>query len=133
MWDTNTPDLFACGSSHSVSTAIPTLGTVFGRAEISSWIATAYLLTSTVMQPMYGRFSDIFGRKSVLLVALVVFLIGSLACAVAQSMIQLIVFRALAGCGGGGVMTLVMIIISDVVSLKVSPVYASSSPSPYFD
>lgn len=101
-----------------VSTALPTLGRVFGRADISSWLGTAYLLTSTAMQPMYGRFSDIFGRKIVLLVALAIFFIGSLACALAQSMIQLIVFRALAGVGGGGILTLVMIIISDVVSLK---------------
>lgn len=101
-----------------VSTALPTLGRVFGRADISSWLGTAYLLTSTAMQPMYGRFSDIFGRKIVLLVALAIFFVGSLACALAQSMIQLIVFRALAGVGGGGILTLVMIIISDVVSLK---------------
>ncbi len=78
---------------NSVSTALPTLGRVFGRADISSWVGTAYLLTSTACQPMYGRFSDIFGRKIVLLVSLAIFLVGSLACAVAQSMIQLIVFR----------------------------------------
>ncbi len=67
---------------------------------------------------MYGRFSDIFGRKVVLLVALAIFGIGSIACAVAQTMIQLIVFRALSGIGGGGILTLVMIIVSDVISLK---------------
>ena len=84
------------------------------------------------MQPIYGRLSDIFGRKVVLLASLLVFWIGSLACALAQvrdscvepsslifqSMIQLIVFRAIQGMGGGGVLTLAMIIISDVVSLK---------------
>ena len=82
------------------------------------------------MQPIYGRLSDIFGRKVVLLASLTVFWLGSLACALAQvhlsaqhkadeqSMIQLIVFRAIQGIGGGGVLTLAMIIISDVVSLK---------------
>lgn len=76
------------------------------------------MLTSTALQPVYGRLSDIFGRKAVLLVSLTIFLFGSLACALAQTMIELIVFRALQGIGGGGILTLAMIIISDVVSLK---------------
>ncbi|KAK4689712.1 MFS transporter, DHA2 family, glioxin efflux transporter, partial [Tremellales sp. Uapishka_1] len=101
-----------------VTTALPTLGKVFNRADISSWVGTAYLLTSTALQPIYGRLSDIFGRKFVLLGSLGIFLIGSLACCLAQSMIQLIVFRAIQGIGGGGILTLSMIIISDVVSLK---------------
>ncbi|KAL7424758.1 hypothetical protein Q5752_000442 [Cryptotrichosporon argae] len=101
-----------------VTTAWPTIGRDFGSADIASWIGTSYLLTSTAMQPMYGRLSDIFGRKTVLLASLGVFLIGSLACSVAHSMIQLIVFRAIQGLGGGGILTLSMIIISDVVSLK---------------
>lgn len=62
------------------------------------------------MQPIYGRLSDIFGRKVILLASLVIFLLGSLACAVAQTMIQLIVFRAIQGIGGGGILTLSMII-----------------------
>lgn len=67
---------------------------------------------------MWGRLSDIFGRKYTLIVCITIFLIGSIACAVAQSMTQLIVFRALKGVGGGGLLTLVLIIISDIVSLK---------------
>lgn len=70
------------------------------------------------MQPIWGRLSDIFGRKYTLIACIVVFTIGSLACAVAQSMLQLIVFRALQGVGGGGLLTLVLIIVSDIVSLK---------------
>lgn len=76
------------------------------------------MLTSTALQPVYGRLSDILGRKVVLISSLAVFLIGSLACAVSQTMIQLIIFRAIQGLGGGGILTLSMIIISDVVSLK---------------
>lgn len=83
----------------SITTALPTLGRVFNRADISPWVGTAYLLTSTVsffttsgnvkadlqaMQPIYGRLSDIFGRKVVLLASLTVFWLGSLACALAQ-------------------------------------------------
>ncbi|UOH80176.1 hypothetical protein LQV05_002825 [Cryptococcus neoformans] len=101
-----------------VTTALPTLGQVFGRADISPWVGTAYLLTSTATQPVYGRLSDIFGRKFTLLGCLFIFLMGSLACALAQTMIQLIIFRAIQGLGGGGILTLAMIIISDVVSLK---------------
>lgn len=62
------------------------------------------------MQPMYGRLSDIFGRKPCLLASLVVFFIGALGCSVSQSMIMLIVFRAIEGIGGGGILTLTMII-----------------------
>jgi MFS family permease len=62
------------------------------------------------MQPIYGRLSDIFGRKIILLISLVIFWLGSLACALAQTMIQLIVFRAIQGIGGGGILTLSMII-----------------------
>lgn len=83
----------------SITTALPTLGRVFNRADISPWVGTAYLLTSTVslnttlqdreaelqaMQPIYGRLSDIFGRKVVLLASLTIFWLGSLACALAQ-------------------------------------------------
>jgi MFS family permease len=102
----------------SVTTALPTIGQVFNRSDIAPWIGTSYLLTSTLMQPIYGRVSDIFGRKIVLLFSQVTFLIGALASSQAQSMIQLIVFRAIQGIGGGGILNLSMIIISDVVSLK---------------
>ncbi|ORY25555.1 major facilitator superfamily domain-containing protein [Naematelia encephala] len=101
-----------------VSTALPTIGQDFEQADIVSWVGTSYLLTSTAFQPMSGRLSDIFGRKVVLSASLLVFLVGTTLCAVAQSMTQLIAFRALAGIGGGGMMTLIMVIASDVVPLK---------------
>lgn len=77
----------------SVSTALPTLGRVFNNASIESWVGTAYLLTSTACQPLYGRLSDIFGRKIILLISLGIFLFGSILSAVSTSMIMLIVFR----------------------------------------
>ncbi|KAL7418197.1 major facilitator superfamily domain-containing protein [Mrakia frigida] len=111
--------LFCCLIDQTiVSTALPQIGVVFQSSSTSIWVANAYLLTSTAFQPLYGRFSDIFGRKYMLMIALAIFFLGSLACALAQSMIQLIIFRALAGIGGGGILTSVMIIVSDVVSLK---------------
>lgn len=75
------------------------------------------MLTSTALQPVYGRLSDIFGRKSVLLGSLIIFLFGSLACALAQTMIQLIIFRAIQGLGGGGILTLAMIISESLLSV----------------
>ncbi|KAG0299650.1 hypothetical protein BGZ98_009870 [Dissophora globulifera] len=82
------------------------------------WIGTAYLLTSTSFQPLYGRFSDIFGRKSTFLFAISVFLIGSALCGAAQSMTWIIIARGIAGIGAGGMMSMVMIIITDLVSLR---------------
>ncbi|KAG0009726.1 hypothetical protein BGZ81_003217 [Podila clonocystis] len=82
------------------------------------WVGTAYLLTSTAFQPLYGRFSDIFGRKPTFLFAITVFLIGSALCGAAQNMIMMIVARGIAGVGAGGIMSMVMIIITDLVSLR---------------
>ncbi|KAF9410472.1 hypothetical protein BGZ94_001634 [Podila epigama] len=82
------------------------------------WVGTAYLLTSTAFQPLYGRFSDIFGRKSTFLFAISVFLIGSALCGAAQNMTMMIVARGIAGIGAGGIMSMIMIIITDLVSLR---------------
>ncbi|KAH8669069.1 putative tetracycline efflux protein [Xylariales sp. PMI_506] len=113
----------SCALFCDVSTALPTLGRVFNDASISSWVGTAYLLTSTSCQPLYGRLSDIFGRKVVLLASMGFFLVGSILCAVSRSMIMLIVFRAISGIGGGGILTSVMIVTSDVVSLEKRGTY----------
>ncbi|KAI1316709.1 hypothetical protein EDD11_009598 [Mortierella claussenii] len=82
------------------------------------WVGTAYLLTSTSFQPLYGRFSDIFGRKTTFLFGLIIFMIGSALCGAAQSMTMMIVARAIAGVGAGGIMSMVMIIITGIVSLR---------------
>lgn len=81
-----------------------------------SWIVTAYLITSTVTTPLYGKLSDSFGRRRLLLVAIALFVLASLACAMAGSLQQLILFRALQGIGGGGLMSLAQAAIADVVS-----------------
>ncbi|KAK4058352.1 hypothetical protein OIO90_000510 [Microbotryomycetes sp. JL221] len=101
-----------------VSTALPNISSAFDAGRASSWVASSYLLTSTAFQPLWGRASDIFGRKITLIACVVVFLLGSLACALAQSMTQLIIFRGLQGAGGGGLLTLVLIVISDICSLR---------------
>ncbi|KAL9129668.1 MAG: hypothetical protein Q9217_001947 [Psora testacea] len=84
----------------------------------SSWISTAYFLTLTTFQPLYGKLSDIFGRKAALLFAYSIFGIGCLLCGLARSMDELIAARAFAGLGGGGMTTVVSILMSDIVPLR---------------
>ncbi|CDR88702.1 uncharacterized protein SPSC_05534 [Sporisorium scitamineum] len=106
-----------------ISTALNRITESFHAGNESSWLSTSYLLTSTAASPLYGRFSDIFGRKVCLMVALIGFLIGSALCAAAQSVTQLIVFRAFAGAFGGGIVSLVMVVVGDVVSLRQRGTY----------
>lgn len=84
-----------------VATAIPTISRAFDAGSIVSWVPSAYLLTSTSFQPLYGRFSDIFGRKTAISIAMIIFMIGNLLAGFSRSVVQLIVFRGLAGAGGG--------------------------------
>ncbi|ORY41975.1 MFS general substrate transporter, partial [Rhizoclosmatium globosum] len=97
-----------------VSTAIRSIVIDIGKQELAPWIGSAYMITSAGLTPLYGRFADIFGRKPMLLFAIVLFEIGSLVCAVAQSMETLIV----AGIGGGGLGSLVLIIMSEIVTIR---------------
>src|ERR1700757_1984775 len=98
-----------------VSTALPTMVGELGGLAYLSWVVTSYLLTSTVVGPLYGKFGDLYGRKIVLQVAVAVFLIGSALCGIAQNMLQLILFRALQGVGGGGLMVVTIAVIGDVI------------------
>ncbi|MFZ0089365.1 MAG: MFS transporter [Solirubrobacteraceae bacterium] len=99
-----------------VSTALPTIVGDLGGLSHISWVVTAYLLAQTAVTPVYGKLGDLYGRKIVLQVALVVFLIGSALCGLAQSLTMLIVFRGVQGLGGGGLMVGTMAAIGDVVS-----------------
>ena len=98
-----------------VSTALPTIVGEFGGLENLSWVVTAYLLASTIVVPLYGKFGDLFGRKIVLQIAIVVFLLGSVLCGLAQNMTQLILMRALQGLGGGGLLVVTMAVVGDVI------------------
>lgn len=84
-----------------VATAIPTISSDFNAGSVVSWVPSAYLLTSTCFQPLYGRFSDIFGRKAALIVAMTVFMMGNLLAGFSRSILQLIIFRGIGGAGGG--------------------------------
>jgi MFS family permease len=99
-----------------VSTALPTIVGDLGGLEHISWVVTAYLLAITIVTPLYGKLGDIYGRKVVLQGALVLFLIGSALCGLAQGMTELIAFRAVQGLGGGGLMVSAQAAIGDVVS-----------------
>ncbi len=99
-----------------VATALPTIVGDLGGLSQLSWVITAYLLTSTVVVPLVGKVSDLYGRKPLFQLAIVVFALGSVLCGVASSMDQLILFRGLQGIGGGALMALTQAIIGDVVS-----------------
>jgi EmrB/QacA subfamily drug resistance transporter len=99
-----------------VATALPTIvGDLHGLDHLT-WVVTAYLLTTTLSTPLYGKISDLYGRKKIFQVAIVIFLVGSALSGLSRNMDQLIAFRALQGLGGGGLMALAMAIIGDIVS-----------------
>lgn len=99
-----------------VSTALKSIVEDFNGLEHYTWVVTAYLLTSTAVTPLYGKISDIYGRRPVYLFAIGTFLLGSLLAGAAASMTQLILFRAIQGIGAGGLFALSFIIIGDIVS-----------------
>jgi EmrB/QacA subfamily drug resistance transporter len=107
-----------------VGTALPTIvGELHGLNHLS-WVVTAYLLTSTTVALLYGKISDLFGRKPVYQFAIVVFLIGSALAGLSQNMTQLILFRAIQGIGAGGLIVLAQTIIGDIVSPRERGRYA---------
>jgi len=98
-----------------VSTALPKIASDLNGLSKYSWVATSYLLTSAVSTPLYGKISDMFGRKKIFQSAIVIFLLGSVLSGAAQTMNQLIIFRGIQGIGAGGLMTLVFAIIGDII------------------
>lgn len=98
-----------------VGTALPTIANdLHGLSELS-WVVTAYLLTSAAVTPLYGKISDLYGRKKIFMVAIVIFLLGSALAGASQNMTQLIFFRGLQGIGGGGLMALSLAIVGDII------------------
>ena len=99
-----------------VSTALPTIAADLGGLRHISWVVTGYLLTATATGPLYGKIGDLYGRKRVFEIAIAIFLIGSALSGVAGTFLQLVLFRALQGIGGGGLLVLAVTIIGDLVS-----------------
>ncbi|OBR11415.1 Multidrug resistance protein fnx1 [Colletotrichum higginsianum IMI 349063] len=111
-------DLVALMDQTTLAASLNIIGNALNASNQTAWIASGYFITSTVGQLLYGRLSDIWSRKVILLIGLAVFFTGSLASSVANSGTQLIIFRAWTGIGGGGLMTVAQMIVSDVVPLR---------------
>ncbi|EGN93322.1 hypothetical protein SERLA73DRAFT_189897 [Serpula lacrymans var. lacrymans S7.3] len=109
-----------------VATALPTIVADLGGGNNYSWVGSAYMLASAALGPLYGKLSNIVGRKPMLYGSIVIFLIGSALCGAAQNMTWLIVCRAVQGIGGGGIIQLVQITISDIVTLQDRGKYAGA-------
>ncbi|OBR16402.1 Major facilitator superfamily transporter [Colletotrichum higginsianum IMI 349063] len=102
----------------SVSTAVPAIAGDLDTGTATSWIGTSFLIASTAFQLINGRLSDIFGRKNLLMVCLVLMAVGDVLCGFSRTKEQLFAFRAVAGIGGGGINSIVMIIVSDITTLE---------------
>jgi EmrB/QacA subfamily drug resistance transporter len=107
--------LLAALDSTIVATALPTIVGELGGLTHLAWVVTAYLLAQTVVTPLYGKLGDLYGRKIVLQSGIVLFLLGSVLCGLSRSLTQLIVFRAVQGLGGGGLMVTTMAVVGDIV------------------
>ena len=101
-----------------VSTAMPTVTGELGGIEYYSWVTNAYLVTSAITVPIFGKLADLYGRKPVLLFGIFVFLIGSVASGAAHSMLSLIAFRALQGLGAGAMQPMPLVILGDIFGLE---------------
>jgi MFS family permease len=106
-----------------ITTALPKIAEHFHSAAGFTWIGASYILASAASTPLWGKISDIFGRKPILLVANIVFMIGSLIAALSVNIGMLITARTIQGIGGGGLLTLVDIVICDLFSLRTRGAY----------
>lgn len=111
-------DLLALMDQTTLAASLTIITKDLGASSESAWIAGAYFVTSTSFQLLYGRLSDIWSRKVLLVIGIWIFFFGSLAASLAQTSVQLIVFRAFTGVGGGGLMTVAQLIVSDIVPLR---------------
>ena len=103
-----------------VSTAMPTIARDLNGYKLISWVFSAYLLTSAVSTPIYGKLSDLLGRKKVLIAGIIIFLVGTLVSGLSQTMVQLIISRAIQGLGAGSIITLTYTIIGDLYDVSGS-------------
>ena len=107
-----------------VSTALPTIVGEVGGLDQYSWVVTSYMLTSTIGVPLFGKISDLIGRKVVLQFAVIMFLVGSVLAGAAQDMLQLIITRGIQGIGGGGIMAMSFVVMGDIIPPRERGKYA---------
>ncbi|MGH7551572.1 MAG: MDR family MFS transporter [Longimicrobiales bacterium] len=108
--------LLAALDSTIVSTALPTIVSELGGLDRLAWVVTSYLLAQTIVTPIYGKLGDLYGHKVVLQSAIVLFLAGSMLCGLSANMMQLILFRAVQGLGGGGLIVITQAVVGDVIA-----------------
>jgi EmrB/QacA subfamily drug resistance transporter len=106
-----------------VSTAIRRIGDDLNGLSVQAWVTTAFLITTTISTPLYGKLSDIYGRKPLFLIAIAIFIVGSALCGLANSMYMLAAFRAFQGLGAGGLFSMALAILADIVSPQERPRY----------
>jgi EmrB/QacA subfamily drug resistance transporter len=109
------PMFMAVADQTIVATALPAIASSLGEIERASWVVVSYLIANTIAAPVYGRLGDTFGRRAMMFVALTIFMIGSVLCALAPNITLLTLFRVLQGFGGGGLMTLSQALIGEAV------------------
>ncbi|MEH7353628.1 MDR family MFS transporter [Neobacillus drentensis] len=118
FWGLVITTLISALDANIMQTASPTIVKQLGGMELFAWIFVVYMLASTVTVPLYGKLSDMYGRKRLLMIAVGLFTIGSILCGMANSMVMLIVFRGIQGLGAGGMIPLSMIIVGDLFTIE---------------
>jgi EmrB/QacA subfamily drug resistance transporter len=110
--------LISALDTNIMQTASPSIVNQLGGLELFSWIFVVYMLVSTITVPLYGKLSDMYGRKRLLIIAVALFTIGSILCGIANSMVTLIIYRGIQGLGAGGMIPLSMIIVGDLFTIE---------------
>jgi EmrB/QacA subfamily drug resistance transporter len=118
FWGLMISTLISALDANIMQTASPTIVKQLGGMELFAWIFVVYMLASTVTVPLYGKLSDMYGRKKLLIVAVIIFTLGSILCGMANSIVTLIIFRGVQGIGAGGMIPLSMIIVGDLVTIE---------------
>ena len=108
-----------------VAPALPAIGNSLADLDDLSWVVTAYLLAATAATPLFGKLTDIHGRRTIMLLAIGIFIVGSIACAMAPTIWVLVLGRALQGLGGGGLLPIAQTIIADILSPRERPMVQS--------
>ncbi|MFZ3590126.1 MFS transporter [Bacillus sp. DJP31] len=129
LWGLIITTLISALDANIMQTASPTIVNQLGGKELFAWIFSVYMLASTIMVPLFGKLSDIYGRKKLLIIAVALFTLGSVLCGLANSMVTLIIFRGIQGLGAGGMIPLSMIILGDLFSIekrgKIQAIFSS--------
>ncbi|MEH7418779.1 MDR family MFS transporter [Neobacillus drentensis] len=129
FWGLVITTLISALDANIMQTASPTIAMQLGGMELFAWVFSVYMLASTITVPLYGKLSDMYGRKKLLMISVGLFTIGSILCGMANSMVMLIVFRGIQGLGAGGMVPLSMIIVGDLFTIerrgKIQAVFSS--------